>query len=84
MFHFYYEFADVEQDAVLAAFTHDDIPLGTNYKGHVIAGDYQVLNGFSANITTWVYQRKFTEESPTTDEQKWEGRARLNLVWKFK
>lgn len=77
---FTYGYAVVETDAVLAAFSHDNTTLATNYRQYTLAIDYLltpniVLNG------TWYRYREKERRNPALDG--WLDRVRLNFMVQF-
>ena len=75
---FRYGYSQAETDAVLAAFSHDNTTLATNYKQHTLTFDYQVRKDFQLNATWYVYSR--LSSSLPTD---WISRLRLNAMVSF-
>ena len=45
--------------------------------------DWMILDKLGFNFTSYIYKRKATGTTATTDETPWVTRARLNLVWQF-
>jgi hypothetical protein len=76
---FRYGFAAVETDAVLAAFSHDDTTLATNYKQHTVSFDYVVARNTTFNVT-WYYFRRLVS---TAEENDFISRLRVNLMVSF-
>ncbi len=74
----HYSYSEAETDAVLAAFSHDNTTLATNYVLHTVAVDYVPLRNTALNLTWYVYRRKLTEAEPND----YISRLRLNL-WVF-
>jgi hypothetical protein len=76
---FTYGYSVAETDAVLAAFSHDNTSLGTNYRQHTLALDYVawrnvVLNG------SWYHYRL---DDVGTGSVEWLDRLRLNFLIQF-
>lgn len=70
-----YGYAEAETDAVLAAFSHDNTTLATDYQQHALALDYVVMGGVLLNATWYHYRR--------LDTPDWIDRVRLNLSVNF-
>lgn len=82
-FRFGYGYAQVGVDAVLAAFSHDNTDLATNYLQHTALVDYVVMPNVVLNTTFYRYRAKsplFTTNFLPTD---WANRVRLNLLVNF-
>ncbi len=80
---FGYGYAEMGVDGVLAAFSHDNTNLATNYLQHTALIDYVVANNVILNATYYRYRAKsplFTTAFSTTD---WVDRLRLNLLVNF-
>jgi hypothetical protein len=72
---FRYGYSQAETDAVLAAFSHDNTTLATNYRQHTVTFDYQVLKDMQLNATWYVFSR-LSSPLPTD----WITRLRLNAM----
>ena len=77
---FGYGFAEVETDAVLAAFSHDNLDLSTNYRQHAFTADYTLSKTLSLNATYYHYQA--LDVLPGV-ARGWSDRIRLNLLASF-
>jgi hypothetical protein len=73
-----YGYGMTETDAVLAAFSHDNTTLGTNYEIHQLAVDAVPIAGFFLNATLYYYRPHLS--TPTRTYQK---RLRLNAMVTF-
>lgn len=73
---FRYGYAEAGTDAVLAAFSHDNTTLATNYKQHTLTFDYQVLEAVQLNATWYLYHT--LRQASATDA--WVDRLRLNAL----
>ena len=73
-----YGYGMAETDAVLAAFSHDNTTLGTNYEIHTLAVDAVPIGGFFLNATLYYYRPHLS--TPTRVYQK---RLRLNAMVTF-
>lgn len=72
-----YGYGMTETDAVLAAFSHDNTTLGTNYEIHTLAVDAVPLTGLSLNATLYYYRPHAAAPGVARDYQK---RLRLNAM----
>ncbi len=73
-----YGYGMTETDAVLAAFSHDNTTLGTNYETHTLAVDAVPIASFFLNATLYYYRPHIS--TPTRTYQK---RLRLNAMVTF-
>lgn len=81
---FHYAFVKTETDAVLAAFSHDNTTLATNYIQHTLAVDYVVQENTVLNLTLYRYRRNELEAVETTGfENDSFMRLRLNALVGF-
>jgi hypothetical protein len=71
-----YGYAETEQDAVFAAFSHDNIPLSTDYRLHTLSLDAPLAERVDFNLTAYAY-------SALSVPGDWDQRARFNLVVGF-
>lgn len=74
-----YNHAMAETDAVLAAFSHDNIALGTNYELHGLTLDYMAMPG-AVLTAIWYHYRPHV--APAADDA-WQDRFRLSLTTSF-
>lgn len=72
-----YGYGMTETDAVLAAFSHDNTTLGTNYEMHTLAVDAVPITGLSLNATLYYYRPHAVAPGVARDYQK---RLRLNAM----
>lgn len=72
---FRYGYSQAETDAILAAFSHDNTTLASNYRQHTATVDYQVLKEMQLNATWYVFSR-LSSPLPTD----WITRLRLNAM----
>ncbi|MDZ7288475.1 MAG: putative porin [candidate division KSB1 bacterium] len=79
---FQYGYALVENDAVLAAFSHDNTTLATNYEQHTLAIDYVVHDNTILNVTLYHYRRHHFP-SAISLENDFFTRLRLNALVNF-
>jgi hypothetical protein len=79
---FQYGYALAENDAVLAAFSHDNTTLATNYEQHTLSVDYVVVENTILNVTLYHYRRHHIK-STTSIENEFFTRLRLNALVNF-
>lgn len=72
-----YGYGVTETDAVLAAFSHDNTTLGTNYEIHTLAVDAVPIGGLFLNATLYYYRPHAVGAGVARDFQK---RLRLNAM----
>ena len=75
-----YNFSEVEVDAVLAAFSHDNIDLSTNYRLHALALSYVPASNLQIDLLWYHYRpldRAYAGALPPSD---WLDRIRLALM----
>lgn len=80
-FRFGYGYAEAEVDAVLAAFSHDNTNIPTNYRQHSLYADYVISDNVTFNTTLYRYRPLDSAISPVPDI--WQDRIRFNLVYAF-
>ena len=78
---FRYGYAQLETDAVLTAFSHDNTTIASNYKQHTITIDYVALDNTILNLTWYLHKRKELPFGDTDDE--FVSRLRLNALVKL-
>ena len=78
---FRYGYSQAETDAILAAFSHDNTTLATNYRQHTLSFDYQVRKDMQFNATWYGYHR--LSSALSTDPNPWIKRLRLNAMVTF-
>jgi hypothetical protein len=72
-----YNYCDLEEDAVVGQFTESDfIGGGTDGKGHVFGGKYQIAKNLQAALTYYMNNKKNSDE----DDYR---RLQADLVFKF-
>jgi Putative porin len=79
---FQYGYSLAENDAVLAAFSHDNTTIATNYEEHALGVDYVVHENTTLNVTLYQY-RRHNIKSATSLENEFFTRVRLNAVVSF-
>ena len=80
---FGYGYAEAGVDAVLAAFSHDNTAIATNYIQHSFALDYVLRKSLILNATLYHYRPKDPLYSGSNDPHDWLNRVRLNLLMNF-
>lgn len=78
---FVYGYAEADRDAVLAAFSHDNTNLATNYLQHTFAVDFVPRPNLMLTTTYYRYRQK--ELPPGIGSADWQNRLRLNLLVGF-
>jgi hypothetical protein len=73
-----YGYGMTETDAVLAAFSHDNTTLGTNYEIHTLAVDAVPIASFFLNATLYYYR-----PHQVTAARTYQKRLRLNAMVTF-
>ncbi len=79
---FQYGYAMAENDAVLAAFSHDNTTLASNYEQHTLGVDYVIVENTILNLTLYHY-RRHDIKSPLSIENDFFSRLRLNALVNF-
>lgn len=80
---FMYGYAATGIDGVLAAFSHDDLTLATNYRQHTLALDYVVADRTTLNLTWYVYRKNDLAAAPEIATDGYISRLRLNALVSF-
>jgi hypothetical protein len=75
---FRYGYGMTETDAVLAAFSHDNTTLGTNYEIHTLSADAVPIGGLFLNATLYHYR----PHEPVPG-RRYQNRLRLNAMVAF-
>ena len=79
-YRFRYGYAKCETDAVLAAFSHDNTTIATNYEQHTITIDFVPLEKTTLNLTYYYY--RYNKVDPSVDND-YLSRLRLNAILAF-
>lgn len=79
---FQYGYAKVETDAVLAAFSHDNTTIATNYEQHTFGVDFVAVENTILNLTMYLYRRDKFDALPGV-ENEFFTRLRLNALVNF-
>jgi hypothetical protein len=78
---FKYGYSETGTDAVLAAFSHDNTTIATNYRQHSVSAGFRGLKDTTFELT-WYYYRK--KRLVTTEDKKdWVSRLRLGASVQF-
>jgi hypothetical protein len=72
-----YGYMAADQDAVLAAFSHDNIPLATAYRLHSLSWDWYRNSTCSTNVTFFLFRGTEDGAGP------YQARLRLNVAVEF-
>jgi hypothetical protein len=79
---FQYGYALAENDAILAAFSHDNTTLASNYEQHTLGVDYVVVENTTLNVTFYRY-RRHDFPLPNNFENDFFSRLRVNALVSF-
>ncbi|MCI0694774.1 putative porin [candidate division KSB1 bacterium] len=79
---FQYGYTLAENDAVLAAFSHDNTTLPTNYEQHTLGIDYVAVENTILNLTFYHYRRHNLKSANPIDNDFF-SRLRLNALVNF-
>jgi hypothetical protein len=79
---FQYGYALAENDAILAAFSHDNTTLPSNYEQHTLGIDYVVVENTILNVTVYHYRRHHLKSTNPGDNDFY-SRVRLNALVNF-
>jgi len=80
---FRYGYSAAQTDAVLAAFSHDDTTIATNYRQHSVAVDYVLLSNTTLNATWYRFRPDDAADAGAFDPGVWLNRVRFNLLVRF-
>jgi hypothetical protein len=78
-----YGYSVAEVDAVLAAFSHDNTTIATNYRQHTLYLDYALSNTIVLDTTLYHYRPYDAEFSGINDPGDWLDRLRVNFQVAF-
>lgn len=79
-----YNYSDVEQDAVLAAFSNDNLAIASGYILHSLDGVYRFNRSTDLSLVAYVYRDE--RDLPRTEllgRGDWQTRVRANLLFRF-
>jgi hypothetical protein len=80
---FQYGYAEMGVDGVLAAFSHDNTDLPTNYLQHTAAVDFVPVPHVVLNLTYYRYRLKNPLYAGALAPGHWSNRLRVNLIYGF-
>lgn len=80
---FGYGYSVAETDAVLAAFSHDNTNIATNYRQHALTLDYVAFENIILNATLYHYRPYDSLEAGTNEPNDWLDRLRINALINF-
>ena len=78
-----YGYSVAEVDAVLAAFSHDNTTIATNYRQHALVFDYAITKDVILDATLYHYRPYDAAFSGVNDPDDWLDRLRLNVLVTF-
>ena len=78
-----YSYMVAETDAVLAAFSHDNIDLGTNYLLHGLSVDHALTASVTLNATLYHFRIDDPLGPGAGLPRDWRDRLRLNMLVRF-
>ena len=77
-------YGQCETDAVLGAFSNDNLPLATNYRNHTLRAAYGVRDDTALSLTWYLYGRLHDDpRHPDADPDELASRVRLDLMVRF-
>jgi len=80
---FGYGYLMAQTDAVLAAFSHDNIGIATNYRLHTLSLDYVPLPKTAINLIWYHYRPDSARDAGTNQPHDWLERLRLAFLVNF-
>jgi hypothetical protein len=80
---FLYNYSEAGVDAVLAAFSHDNTDLGSNYIQHTFGIDYVPMPNDLLNATLYRYRVRDALYPAAIPAGEWANRLRLHLSYAF-
>jgi hypothetical protein len=78
-----YGYSVAETDAVLGAFSHDNIGLGTNYELHALTFDYLLMPKTQLSAIWYHYKPESAVDAGSNDIGDWLDRVRLLMLVSF-
>ena len=78
-----YGYSQAEIDAVLGAFSNDNLSIATNYQSHQLTIDYLLDASIALNATLFHYKPLNAHYSVLNDPNDWLNRFRLNVTLSF-
>ena len=76
---FGYGYSVAEMDAVLAAFSHDNTTIATNYRQHTLFVNYAFMDNIVLDATLYRYRPCDAAFSGANDPEDWLNRLRVNF-----
>lgn len=80
---FAYGYSQVGIDAVLGAFSNDNMAIATNYQSHLFGVDYTLFDDVVLNATLYHYKPLEAVYAGVNDPDDWLDRLRLNMTIGF-
>jgi putative porin len=77
---FGYTYASVGTDAVMAAFSHDNLGISTNYRLHGLTVDFVPIEHITLNATFYHYRPRNVIDAAANDPTDWLNRLRFNFL----
>ena len=78
-----YTYARNDIDAVLTAFSHDNITYASNYRMHGVTMEYLPVEDVVLNVTAFHYTRNRFQPGYGDDWKNWVTRLRMNVSFRF-
>jgi hypothetical protein len=78
-----YGYSVAETDAVLGAFSHDNIGIGTNYELHALTFDYVPMPKTQLSAIWYHYKPENAADAGSNDSGDWSDRIRLLMLVSF-
>lgn len=78
-----YGYSMAETDAVLAAFSHDNITYATNYRLHALGVNYMIAPDTFLDLTAYRYKRDDFSLVTQPGDNDYVNRIRLNMYVEF-
>lgn len=79
-----YWYSKVEQDAILTAFSHDNIPLASGYELHNANTTLRISDQIQLDGSLFLYRdRRSLPSEQRLDQGNWQLRGRANLSFRF-
>lgn len=78
-----YGYSVAETDAVLGAFSHDNIGIGTNYELHALTLDYLLMPKTQLSAVWYHYKPENASDAGSNDVGDWLDRIRLMMLVSF-
>ena len=80
---FGYTYTSVGTDAVLAAFSNDNLAIATNYQLHGLTVDFVPLDHIVLNATFYHYRPRNAIDAGANDPTDWLNRLRFNFLVRY-